>query len=191
MRINYTYYETIARTQRSLERMQSYKTEDVYKTLERKKERMTMNKKSVSDLGAAAYILMHDYKVIGRQGRDIFFSINDKETAEKFDQLTLDYLSSEFHRFDACIMSLKKIGEYPFAPKSHRFVTDLGAAAFILMHKYKVLGKKGKAIYFEVENEDNDRFEELSLEYLASDFHRFDSCLMSLKKIGEYISVQH
>lgn len=153
---------------------------------------MTHNKKSVSDLGAAAYILMHEYKVIGRQGKEIFFLLTEGEqTAEKFDQLTLDYLSSEFHRFDACIMSLKKIGEYPFASKAHRFVTDLGAAAFILMHKYKVLGKKGKAIYFEVEGEDKDRFDELALEYLSSDFHRFDSCLMSLKKIGEYISEQH
>jgi hypothetical protein len=153
---------------------------------------MTNNKKSVSDLGAAAYILMHEYKVIGRQGKEIFFLLAEEEqTAEKFDQLTLDYLSSEFHRFDACIISLKKIGEYPFASKSHRFVTDLGAAAFILMHKYKVLGKKGKAIYFEVEGEDKDRFDELALEYLSSDFHRFDSCLMSLKKIGEYISDQH
>jgi hypothetical protein len=33
-----------------------------------------------------------------------------------------------------------------------------------------------------------DRFYDLSLEYISSDFHRFDSCLMSLKKIGEYIS---
>jgi len=153
---------------------------------------MKNNKKSVSDLGAAAYILMHEYKVIGRQGKEIFFLLTaDEQTAEKFDQLTLDYLSSEFHRFDACIMSLKKIGEYPFASKSHRFVTDLGAAAFILMHKYKVLGKKGKAIYFEVEGDDSARFDELALEYLSSDFHRFDSCLMSLKKIGEYISEQH
>lgn len=153
---------------------------------------MENNRKSVSDLGAAAYILMHQYKVIGRQGRDIFFTLKDHTTEEKFDQLTLDYLSSEFHRFDACIMSLKKIGEYPFnSTKSHRFVTDLGAAAYILMHKYKVLGKKGKAIYFETEDTEKDSFDEMALEYLSSDFHRFDSCLMSLKKIGEYISDQH
>jgi hypothetical protein len=151
---------------------------------------MENNRKSVSDLGAAAYILMHEYKVIGRQGRDIFFLLKEDE-AGKFDQLTLDYLSSEYHRFDACIMSLKKIGEYPFNCKSHRFVTDLGAAAYILMHKYKVLGKKGKAIYFETEDTEKDSFDEMALEYLSSDFHRFDSCLMSLKKIGEYISDQH
>lgn len=168
----------------------TYKKKFLLWVLKERRKEMATNKKSVSDLGAAAYILMHDYKVIGRQGRDIYFSIDDRETAEKFDQLTLDYLSSEFHRFDACIMSLKKIGEYPFIAKSHRFITDLGAAAFILMHKYKILGKKGKAIYFETEGEEDDRFEELSLEYLSSDFHRFDSCLMSLKKIGEYIS-QH
>lgn len=151
-----------------------------------------MNKiqKSVSDLGAAAYLLMHDYKVIGRRGKDIYFLCDNQEcTTEKFDQLTLDYLSSEFHRFDSCIMSLKKIGEYPFSQSQQRFVTDLGAAAYILMHKYKVVGKKGKAIYFEVDGSE-EKFDELALEYLSSDFHRFDSCLMSLKKIGEYISEQ-
>lgn len=153
---------------------------------------MKKNQKCVSDLGAAAYILMHDYKVIGRRGKEIYFLVDDDEhTAAKFDELTLDYLSSEFHRFDSCIMSLKKIGEYPFDHKNFRFVTDLGAAAFILMHKYKVIGKKGKAIYFEVGEEFADKFDETALEYLSSDFHRFDSCLMSLKKIGEYISEQN
>lgn len=146
-----------------------------------------MKKKSVSDLGAAAYLLMHDWKVMGRKGKDIYFQLDEDHTSEKFDELTLDYLSSEFHRFDACIMSLKKIGEYSFSTGTNRFVTDLGAAAYILMHKYKIVGKKGKAIYFEV---DNSTFDDIALEYISSDYHRFDSCLMSLKKIGEYVSEQ-
>lgn len=146
-----------------------------------------MKKKSVSDLGAAAYLLMHEFKVIGRRGKEIFFALNENHTSEQFDRLTLDYLSSEFHRFDACIMSLKKIGEYSFDSKTNRFVTDLGAAAYILMHKYRIAGKHGKAIYFESENDD-DRFDEIALEYISSEFHRFDSCLMSLKKISEYVN---
>lgn len=155
-----------------------------------RKGEMSKSQKSVSDLGAAAYVLMHEFRVIGRKGREIFFQLDEKHTAEKFDQLVLDYLSSEFHRFDACIMSLKKIGEYPFDTRQHRFVTDLGAAAYLLMHKYKVVGRKGKSIYFEVDEDSADKFDELALEYISNDYHRFDSCLMSLKKIGEYISEQ-
>lgn len=151
---------------------------------------MKRKQRSVSDLGAAAYLLMHDLKVIGRKGRDIYFLLSESMTPEQFDQITLDYLSSEFHRFDACIMSLKKIGEYSFEMKNSRFVTDLGAAAYILMHKYKIVGKKGKCIYFEADSETNDKFDEIALDYISSDFHRFDSCLMSLKKIGEYVSEQ-
>lgn len=146
--------------------------------------------KSISDLGAAAYILMHEYKVLGRKGKEIIFHVEDERIDRQFDQLTLDYLSSEFHRFDACIMSLKKIGDFPFENKSVRHVSDLGAAAYILMHKYRLIGRKGKNIFFEVEKENNDKFDELSLEYISSEFHRFDSCLMSLKKINEYISNQ-
>ena len=152
---------------------------------------MKTNQKSVSDLGAAAYLLMHELKVIGRKGKDIFFLLDEKCSPSQFDQLTLDYLSSEFHRFDACIMSLKKIGEYHFDNRNSRFVTDLGAAAYILMHKYKVVGKRGKAIYFEVDSSMGDKFDDIALEYISSDFHRFDSCLMSLKKIGEYINEQY
>lgn len=152
---------------------------------------MKVNQKCVSDLGAAAYLLMHDFKVIGRKGKDIYFVLDQKHNSEQFDQFTLDYLSSEFHRFDACIMSLKKIGEFNFNPQNFRFVTDLGAAAYILMHKYKVVGKRGKAIYFDVDDISAEKFDEIALEYISSDFHRFDSCLMSLKKIGEYISEQY
>lgn len=146
-----------------------------------------MNKKSVSDLGVAAYLLMHNFKVMGRRGKDIFFQLSEENTEKKFDQLTLDYLSSEFHRFDSCLMSLKKIGEYSFDIKNNKYVTDLGAAAYILMHKYKIIGKKGKAVYFEAET---DKFDDIALDYISSEFHRFDSCIMSLKKIGEYINEQ-
>lgn len=141
--------------------------------------------RSVTDLGSAAYLLMHEYKVVGRRGKEILFMIDDERNEQNFDQLTLDYLSSEFHRFDSCIMSLKKIGEFSVNAKLNRYVTDLGAAAYLLMHRYRVLGKKGKAIYFEIESGGEGKFDEMSLEYLSSEFHRFDSCLMSLKKIGD------
>jgi hypothetical protein len=69
----------------------------------------------------------------------------------------------------------------------HKSVSDLGAAAYVMMHKYKVIGRQGKSIYFEVEEKEQDAFDNLVLEYLSSEFHRFDSCLMSLKKIGEFM----
>ena len=64
-------------------------------------------------------------------------------------------------------------------------VNDLGAGAYLLMHGYKVTGKQGKSIIFEVDAGGEDEFEAANLSYLSSDFHRFDSCLMSLKKINE------
>lgn len=71
----------------------------------------SLRRKRVSDLGAGAYLLMHGYKVIGRQGKAIIFEV--EETGEKeFETRQLEYLSSEFHRFDSCLMSLKKINEY-------------------------------------------------------------------------------
>lgn len=68
-------------------------------------------KKTVSDLGAAAYLLMHGHRVVGRRGKEFIFEVSEEESSE-FEQRKLEYLSSEFHRFDSYIMSLKKIGEY-------------------------------------------------------------------------------
>jgi hypothetical protein len=73
----------------------------------------------------------------------------------------------------------------------HKFVSDLGAAAYIMMHKYKVIGRQGRSIYFECNDNEQNEFENLVLEYLSSEFHRFDSCLMSLKKIGEFMPKDH
>jgi hypothetical protein len=67
--------------------------------------------KTVSALGAGAYLLMHGHRVVGRRGRDFLFEVSEEEEQE-FEQRKLEYLSSEFHRFDSYIMSLKKIGEY-------------------------------------------------------------------------------
>lgn len=67
-------------------------------------------------------------------------------------------------------------------------VSDLGMGAYMLMHGYKVIGKAGKAIVFEVEEEGLAEFDTKMMEYLNSEYHRFDSCLMSLKKMNEYNS---
>ena len=53
--------------------------------------------KKVNDLGIAAYLKMHGYKVTGRRNRTIFFEIKEEESQE-FEKLTFDYLNSPYHR---------------------------------------------------------------------------------------------
>ena len=103
------------------------------------------------------------------------------------EELKIEYLSSEFHRFDSCLMSLKKMGEYqPEEYDPTCSVGDLGAGAYLIMHGFKPVGREGKNILFEVLESESQDFEEKQLEYLSSDYHRFDSCIMSLKKINPY-----
>ncbi len=61
-------------------------------------------------------------------------------------------------------------------------VSDLGACAYLMMHGFRVSGKTPKAFLFNVPENDDEDFEEKQMDYLQSEFHRFDSCLMSLKK---------
>jgi hypothetical protein len=65
-------------------------------------------------------------------------------------------------------------------------VSDLGIAAYLLMHGFRVAGRKGRIVYFEVAEKDEQEFEKLNFEYLSSTYHSFDSCLLLLKKVGEY-----
>jgi hypothetical protein len=67
----------------------------------------------------------------------------------------------------------------------NKCITDLGAAAYLAMCKYKVSCKKGKSVYFEVSKEDEEEFDRKEQEYLFSDFHLFDSHLMSIKKMRD------
>lgn len=78
-----------------------------------------VTQKAVSDLGIAAYLMMHGYKVTGRKSRVIYFEVDDKDL-EEFDSLSFDYLTSVFHTFDSCLMSLKKIGERDPAERQPR-----------------------------------------------------------------------
>ncbi len=143
--------------------------------------------KRIDDLGASAYLLMHGYKVSGRDRRAIVFEVSREESME-FDKRTMEYLSSEFHRFDSCLMSLKKLGEYAITVESYKKVTDLGAGAYLLMHKHRIVGRQGRAIYFEVDPDKAKEADDCLFAYLSSEYHRFDHCLMSLKKIEEYVA---
>lgn len=141
-------------------------------------------KKSVHDLGIAAYLMMHGFNVIGRKSRTIYFEVEDKDLGE-FDRLSFEYLSGTHRQFDTSLMSLKKIGEY-LPEGKYKAITDLGIAAYLLMHGFRVAGRKGRTVYFDVLEQDSDEFEKLNFEYLSTTYHNFDSCLLLLKKVGEY-----
>lgn len=68
-------------------------------------------RRSVEDLGIAAYLKMHAYRVLGKRGRYVFFELGDHEEQE-FNNLITEYLNSEFHNFDHHLMSIKKLPEY-------------------------------------------------------------------------------
>jgi len=70
-------------------------------------EKEELIKKEITDLGAAAYLMMHGYEVAYRWDKAIVFEITE-DLNEEFDNRNVAYLKSEFHRFDSCIMSLKK-----------------------------------------------------------------------------------
>jgi len=152
--------------------------------------------KFVNDLGVAAYILMHGYVVIGKKGRSIYFECSSEEEMVEFDNLVLEYQPpNEFYTFDSCLMFLKKINECePPENENNKVVSDLGVAAYLLMHEYrpnaiglKVIGKRGRHVYFDVPEDKSEVFDRLSYQYLPSQFQSYDSNLMALKKIGEYM----
>lgn len=131
--------------------------------------------------------MMHGHKAIGRRGKNVFFETTEKEV-EEFDKLTMEYLRGQFNQFDSYLIALKKVVESTETPAG-KAVADLGIGAYLMLHGYKVVGRKGKNFYFEVakEEEDNKTFNKLQIDYLGSTLHQFDSYLMALKKVSEYL----
>lgn len=146
---------------------------------------------SVEDLGAAAYLNLHGFRVVGKRSRHVFFEASH-ETQDEFNRTKFEYLSSPYHDFDAKLMSLKKLGEYH--PKLHGEnifdVDDLGSSAYLNMNGFKIIGKKGKLVFFEVNAGDEQEFNKMKYDYLSSPYHDFDAKLMSLKKLGDYMPAQ-
>ena len=155
--------------------------------------------KFVTDLGIAAYLLMHGFQVNGKKGRSIYFECSGTEQQD-FDKLVLDYMPpSDFYLFDSCLMALKKINPWTKTlqkDKNIEVLTDMGQAAYILMKEYldpkgyKIIGRgsteREKEIYFQLpENANHNEFRQRAFAYLGSPFHNFDSNLMTLKKIME------
>lgn len=153
------------------------------------------NHRFVTDLGIAAYLLMHQFKVIGKRGKAIYFEC-ESEAEDEFNQLILDYMPpSEFYLFDSCLMALKKINPWPSPYKGETTsLYDMGQAAYVLMKEYsgrpldiKCVGKgQDRGIMFVVPEGQEETFKATAFDYLGSPYHTFDSCLMALKKIGEY-----
>ncbi len=71
--------------------------------------------------------------------------------------------------------------------KIRKIVEDIGTSAFLKLHGFAVIGRKGKAIYFEINKEDEEDFNRKSFEYVNSAFYSFDSCVLAIKKIKEYM----
>jgi hypothetical protein len=67
-------------------------------------------------------------------------------------------------------------------------VNDIGLASYMLLHGHSVVAKRNRSVYFEINEDEVDEFNKLQMEYLSSEFHRFDSCLMSLKKMSDSMS---
>lgn len=149
----------------------------------------------VNDLGVAAYLLMHGYAVIGKTEKSIYFECENEASSKEFTQLLLEYQPpNDFYIFDSCLMYLKKINEL-IPPEYDKVVSDLGVAAYLMMLEcdkersmgFKMVGKKGKNVYFSHPEGCGQDFDRRSYQYLPSQFQSYDSNLMALKKIGEYM----
>lgn len=72
----------------------------------------TKIRKGVEDLGVAAFLRMHGFRVVGRKGKTFFFDVMNKEEEDKFHEAVFEYPNSPYHDFDANLMALKKLPHY-------------------------------------------------------------------------------
>jgi len=71
-------------------------------------------------------------------------------------------------------------------PTVRKPIDDLGIAAYLKMFGWRVIGRKGKTIVFEVAESDEQEFDKTAFEYLSTPYYAFASKLMLLKKMGQY-----
>jgi len=142
-------------------------------------------KVSINDLGIGAYLMMNGFKVVGRKGRNVFFEVETDKDKTELDAMAMDYLRTDYERFDNYLAVLKKISESANLDAAWQSVSDLGIGAYLMLKGHKVSGRKGKNVYFEVLPSECESFRSMQIEYLGGAFHTFDAYLMALKKMGD------
>lgn len=70
---------------------------------------------------------------------------------------------------------------------TRRAVGELGMAAYIKLYGFRCLGRKGRDFFFEVDETELNQFDQLMVDYINSPMHEFDSAIMSLKKMPQYV----
>lgn len=140
------------------------------------------------DLGIGAYLRMHGFKVVGRKGKTFFFDIQATEE-EAFNESVFEYPNSPYHDFDANIMALKKLPHFTrqLTDLVRMNTEDLGVAAYLRMNGFKIVGRKGRAFFFDIQATEEEAFNETIFDYPNSTYHDFDANLMALKKLPHYI----
>lgn len=68
-----------------------------------------------------------------------------------------------------------------------KMISDIGIGSYVKMHGFKAAGRKGRNFYFDIYEDQANEFDQLCLDYSNSPMHDFDACLMSLKKLPEYL----
>ena len=63
----------------------------------------------------------------------------------------------------------------------------MGVAAFLKMNGYSCSGRVGKNFYFDINESEQTMFDKLLYEYANSSLHRFDSEIMALKRLPQYM----
>lgn len=161
----------------------------------------TVVTRPISNLGIAAYIRMHGHTVTGTKGKALHFEATSSEELEQIYALMLQFQPpNPFCLFDGCLMYIKSIENFvppTLDPSKHKAIPDYGVASYLLLHnfkdkkitlgsyeaaKFKIVGKKDKVIYFNCPPELEPELKQLSYEYVASQFHIYDSHIMGLKK---------
>lgn len=135
----------------------------------------------VEDLGVAAYLCLHGYKFDHKKGKQFIFVCED--TFDAFSRKKFDYITSQLHDFDAKLMSLKKLGEYCPRNLDENTVqiNDLGMAAYLSMNGFKIIGRRGTDVFFEIIDSEEE-FLNHKIEYKDSPYRAFDNELRYLKK---------
>jgi hypothetical protein len=141
----------------------------------------------VSDLGLASYLKMRGFKVVSAHKRQVMFACEDNGTASRIENAKIEYVNSEFSRFDGVMMTLKimPIRDVDVANPSLRIIDSLGLASFIKLRTgFRLVSRTApnKFVFF-VPVEHSEKFDEVHFDWANGELREFDASMMAIKSM--------
>lgn len=142
--------------------------------------------KKIADMGLAAYLKMHGFEISSINKKNIEIEVRNESEENKLKELQMEYVNSDFCKFDCILMDLKRlpIVSKDFCSLDLQRVDSLGISSYLQLNRgnWILHSRTGRNCFlFKVPESSLESFREKQIAWNNSKLQDFNHEIMAIK----------